>query len=75
MTIDEFLTELLDILQRDEPLNADMELNAVEEWDSMSVMACQTWFNMKFGIMVPYKKFAKMKTVRDLIDAAEGHIA
>lgn len=75
MTIDEFLTEFQDLLQRDDPLTVDTILQNIEEWDSMSVMACMAWFDVKFGIKLPYKTFAQQTSVQGVINLAEGQIA
>lgn len=75
MTTDEFLVEFQDMLQRDDAVDIDMVLKDIEEWDSMSVMACMAWFDMKLGIKNPYKTYAAQKTVRDLIKLADGKIA
>lgn len=75
MTIEEFMTELGDIMQRDEPIGPDDTLADMEEWDSMSIMSCMVWFENHLSIRQPYNFFAQMKTTRDLINAAEGKIA
>ena len=39
MTREEFLIEMLDVLQREDELTFDMELQDLDEWDSLAVMA------------------------------------
>lgn len=75
MSIQEFLKELQDILQRDEPLSENDELKDMEEWDSIAIMTCMVWFESRLGIKQPYKFFQAQKTVRDLIQAGQGKIA
>lgn len=75
MSIQEFLEELQDILQRDEALGADDTLKDLEEWDSMAIMTCMVWFESRLGIRHPYKFYQAQKTVRDLIAVGEGKIA
>lgn len=75
MTVDEFLTEFQDLLQCDEPVHIDGILKNMDEWDSMSMMACMAWFDAKFGIKLPYKTFARQTTVRGIIELMEGRIA
>lgn len=75
MSINEFLDELQDLLQRDTPLAVDDVLEGMEEWDSMAIMSCQVWFETRLEIRHPYKFFQAQKTVQDLINASEGKIA
>lgn len=75
MTIDDFMTELQDILQRDEEIHPNDALEDMEEWDSMSIMACMVWFESRLGIKQSYNFFMEKKTVQDLIDASKGQIA
>lgn len=75
MTIDNFLTEFQDLLQRDESVSPYDILEELEEWDSMSMMACMAWFDVKLGITLPYKAFAQQNTIQDIIDLAQGQIA
>lgn len=75
MTTAEFLTELQDILQRDEEIHPDDALESMEEWDSMAIMSCMVWFESRLGLKHPYNFYLEKKTVQDLIDAGEGQIA
>ena len=75
MTIDEFMTELQDILQRDDPISPDDKLQELEEWDSMAIMSCMVWFESRMGIKHPFKFYQELNSVNDLIAASEGQIA
>lgn len=75
MTINDFLAEFLEILQRDEPVSVDTRLADLEEWDSLSVMSTMTWFATRLQVRNPYKTYAEQKTVQDIIDLAGGKIA
>ena len=75
MTIDDFMTELQDIFQRDDEIHPNDALEDMEEWDSMAIMACMVWFESRLGIKQPYNFFMEKKTVQDLIDAGQGQIA
>ena len=75
MTKDDFMAELQEILQRDEDINPEDQLADMEEWDSMAIMSCMVWYESRLGIKHPFKFYAGLKTVQDLIDAAEGQIA
>lgn len=75
MTVEEFMTELQDILQRDEEISPQDKLADLEEWDSMAIMSCMVWFESRLGIQHPYNFYLEKKTVQDLVDASEGQIA
>lgn len=74
MELAKFLEEFQDLLQRDDPIHVDDPLKEMEEWDSMSVMACMAYFDKRFGMKVAYKAFIPLKTVRDIIALAKGNI-
>ena len=74
MNIPEFMTELQNILQRDEPIQPEDTLADMEEWDSMSIMSCMVWYESRLGIRHPFKFYQELKTVQDLINATEGQI-
>ena len=70
----EFLVELEDILQREEPCNETDLLEDYEEWDSLSKMALMAFFDKKFGIKLSLKNFKEFKTVEDIIKIAGSKI-
>jgi len=66
----DFLVDLEDILQREEPCNASDVLDDYEEWDSLSKMALMAFFDKSFGIKLSLKDFKDLKTVEDIIKLA-----
>ena len=70
----DFLVELEDILQREEPCNETDLLEDYEEWDSLSKMALMAFFDKKFGIKLSLKDFKEFKTVEDIIKIAGSNI-
>lgn len=74
MTVNEFLAEFQDLLQRDEEIVPSTVLSDMEEWDSMSIMACMAWFDVKFEVKMPYKVYAEQETVQDIIALSNGRI-
>ena len=74
MTKKDFLVELEDILQREEPCNETDLLEDYEEWDSLSKMSLLAFFNKNFGINLNLKAFNDLKTVDDIIKLAGGNI-
>ncbi len=74
MIINEFLVEFQDILQTEDAITAETLLEELEDWDSMSIMACMTWFDIKLGVKVAYNDFRPLKTVQDIIALGQGKI-
>ena len=70
----DFLVELEDILQREEPCNAIDLLENYEEWDSLSKMALMAFFDKSFGVKLSLKDFKELKTVEDIIKLAGDKI-
>jgi acyl carrier protein len=67
MTRSEFLAELQDILQRDEPLEAEMILRDLPEWDSLSIMATAGFFDEQFSMTLNFIDFGNFIKVEDLM--------
>jgi acyl carrier protein len=70
----EFLEELREILQRDEPIEADMKLRDMEEWDSLAAMSCMAYFAKHFKVKTKIAQYKKLCRVSDLIALAGGAI-
>ena len=66
MTRDEFLTEMQEVLQAEEPLTFETVLKDLEEWDSLSVMATMAFLDKNFGIKTTMADYAEMKTIGDI---------
>lgn len=75
MNKSDFLVELEDILQREEPCSENDSLDQYEEWDSLSKMAVMAFYNKNFGISVSLKDLSSLSTVSDLIKLAKGNIS
>ena len=71
MTRDEFLNELQDVLQRDDPINASDSLLDYDEWDSLSKMAVMAFFDKQFGIKISLKEISQFEKVEDLLNLAK----
>lgn len=74
MTLAQFLTELQDILQVDEPLTPDTLLINIEEWDSLAVMGCLAYLDRKFGVKTTFAQYQKVRTVADVVAMVQDHI-
>lgn len=70
MTQDEFLTEMQDVLQTDDVLTFDMDLEALEEWDSLSVMATMAFLEKNFGVKTTMTDYKAMKKIGDIAKKA-----
>ncbi len=70
MTREEFLEQMQDILQTDEELSFDMNLDDLEEWDSLSKMATVAFLDANFGVKTTFSDFEKIKTVEDIAKKA-----
>lgn len=70
----EFLVELEDILQREEPCKETDNLNSYEEWDSLSKMAIMAYYDKNFGVKLTLKDLKEVNTVTDLIKLAGDKI-
>lgn len=70
MTRDEFLIEFQDVLQTDTPLAFDMELDSLDEWDSLSKMSAVAFLDAKFGLKTTFNDFQQIKTIEDIAKKA-----
>ena len=70
MTKDEFLENLQDLLQRDDPLTPEMELRTLPEWDSLSMMSIAAFFDKHFRQTLNFVDFESFVTVTDLMKKA-----
>ena len=70
----DFLVELEDILQREEPCNLEDNLEDYEEWDSLSKMSVMAFYSKNFGVAVTLNDLKDLKTVADLIKLAGDKI-
>lgn len=74
MKKNDFLVELEDILQREEPCREEDSLDDYEEWDSLSKMAVMAYYDKNFNVKVSLQDFQGIKTVNDLITLAGDKI-
>ena len=71
MNKEQFLTELQDVLQRDDPVLENDVLADYDEWDSLSKMATMAFFDKNFGVKISLKEIGTLKTVKDLLNLAK----
>ncbi len=70
----DFLVELEDILQREEPVNENDNLEDYDEWDSLSKMAVMAYYDKNFKVKIGLNQLGEIKTVSDLIKLAGENI-
>lgn len=66
----EFLNELKVALNTERELLPEMELNTLEEWDSLSIVCVITMFSDNLDINLDYDEIGNFKTIQDLMDKA-----
>ena len=68
MTEKLFLEKMTDILDAEEEVSMDMQLDDIEEWDSLSVVSYVAMVNTACGKKVNVKDVREAETIRDLYD-------
>ncbi len=68
MSEKEKLDLLEEIMDREEPLELGMELENMEEWDSLSTLALAAKVKELYGINLTAEKITEFKTVQDICD-------
>lgn len=75
MTTAEFLAQMQQMLQCDQPLSTDTDLIYLEEWDSLGFMLVITFFDKNFGIRLTFDQLKDCDTIADVVALAQGKIA
>ena len=70
MTKEEFLNEMVEVLQTEEELSFETVLDDLDEWDSLSVMATMAFLEKSFGVKTTMKDYHEMKTIGDIAKKA-----
>lgn len=70
----DYLAELQDVLQRDDPVSETDVLDDYEEWDSLSKMAVMAFYDKAFGVKLSLSDMKTLRTVQELMDKAAGKI-
>lgn len=70
----DFLVELEDILQREDPCSENDNLEDYDEWDSLSKMAVMAYYDKNFKVKIGLNQLGEIKTVSDLIKLAGENI-
>ena len=70
MTRDEFLNEMVEVLQTEDEISFDTVLADLDEWDSLSLMATMAFLDKNFGVKTTMKDYKEMKTIGDIAKKA-----
>lgn len=68
MTEKEKLELLEEIMDREEPLEMDMVLRELDEWDSLSTLALAAKVKELYGTNLMMKEITDFETVQDICD-------
>ena len=70
MTKEDFLNEMIDVLQTEEEISFDTILTDLDEWDSLSIMATMAFLDKSFGVKTTMKDYKEMKIIGDIAKKA-----
>lgn len=65
MTKEDFIAKFTDILQTEETVTLDTDLNDLEDWDSLTIMATVSWI-LESKVQITVKEIAGYKTVGEI---------
>jgi acyl carrier protein len=75
MKTSELLTALGETLMTDQPLTAEMQLNTLSGWDSMSMVAVLSLLDESLGASLPRGSLQKCVTVNDILALVKSHLS
>ena len=67
MNREQFLEAFKDVLQRDEDLTADMVLEDIDEWDSLSIMSIIAFVDKELGYKLTFADYDELITISDMM--------
>ena len=67
MTKEDFIAKFADILQTDKEITLDTNLEDLEDWDSLTKMACVSWF-LENKIQITVSEVSTFKTVYEIAE-------
>ena len=66
MNKEQFLEEMVEVLQTEDEITMDTVLEDLEEWDSLSIMSTMAFLDKNFGVKTTMKDYPNMKTIEDI---------
>ncbi|MGN0005776.1 MAG: phosphopantetheine-binding protein [Candidatus Gastranaerophilaceae bacterium] len=70
MNREQFLEEMVEVLQTEEELAFDTVLEDLDEWDSLSIMATMAFLDREFGVKTSLADYKDMTTIEDIAKKA-----
>lgn len=66
MNKEQFLEEMVEVLQTEDEITMDTVLEDLEEWDSLSIMSTMAFLDKNFGIKTNMSDYKNMTTIGDI---------
>lgn len=70
MNKEQFLEEMVEVLQTEDEITMDTVLEDLEEWDSLSIMSTMAFLDKNFGVKTTMKDYQNMQTIEDIAKKA-----
>ena len=66
MNKEQFLEEMIEVLQTEDEITMDTVLEDLEEWDSLSIMSTMAFLDKNFGVKTNMNDYKNMTTIGDI---------
>lgn len=66
MNKEQFLEEMVEVLQTEDEITMDTVLEDLEEWDSLSIMSTMAFLDKNFGVKTNMADYKNMTTIVDI---------
>lgn len=66
MNKEQFLEEMVEVLQTEDEITMDTVLEDLEEWDSLSIMSTMAFLDKNFGVKTNMVDYKNMTTIGDI---------
>lgn len=66
MNKEQFLEEMVEVLQTEDEITMDTVLEDLEEWDSLSIMSTMAFLDKNFGVKTNMDDYKNMTTIGDI---------
>ena len=66
MDKEQFLEEMVEVLQTEDEITMDTVLEDLEEWDSLSIMSTMAFLDKNFGVKTNMNDYKNITTIGDI---------
>ena len=66
MNKEQFLEEMVEVLQTEDEITMDTVLEDLEEWDSLSITSTMAFLDKNFGVKTNMADYKNMTTIGDI---------